>query len=236
MTDKYQEITGDASTLRLLARIKNHRGLIYVRINENTTPWSSAIIAVDNDRHVWRFDELPTAEGHRQLLKKRRCEIETHLDGVPVKFQTEVMTSGIDQKGLSYYEASLPREIRVYQRRSSFRAQLSAACHAGMKFIVPGVAIMRGHVRDISECGVKADFSNCTQIVDSGLYIPNSTLTFPDNKSIGCDLSVRFVRRSSFGMSIGAQFVKISKENQKQVVQFVAFLDRERAKRKHLTP
>ncbi|CAK0770232.1 flagellar brake protein [Gammaproteobacteria bacterium] len=230
----YQEVTGDGPVLRILDRIRQHHALIHVRIKEKSNPWSSAIISVDTANRTWQFDELPSAEDHRLLLKERRCSIETRLDGVAIKFQAEVSSSGSDEKGLVYYQAPPPRFVHVYQRRSNFRAPIVPSQQATVTFSIPSVAMMRGRIRDVSMGGIGVSFTSWTQVLESGLQIPRSTITFPDGKTIYCGLKVCFVRRGSFGMTMGARFTEISRDAQKQVNSFVAFLDREQAKRGRL--
>ncbi|CAK0744516.1 flagellar brake protein [Gammaproteobacteria bacterium] len=234
MADKYEEIIGDGPTLRMLERIQQNRALIHVRIQDRAKSWSSTIVTVDIEGRSWKFDELPTAEGHRLLIKERRCEIETRLSGVIIKFQAEIISSGADRKGLVYYESRPPRSMRVYQRRSDFRVPIGANQRATVSFIIPGMLPMRGHIRDISLGGIGIELGAWTQVLDYGLHIPNCMITLPDNKLISCELRICFARRSNIGMSIGARFEKISKDDQKQISKFVNFLDRERAKRKHL--
>jgi len=230
----YQEVTGDGPVLRLLDRIRQHHTLIHVRIQGKGNPWSSAIIAVDIANRIWQFDELPSAEGHRLLIKERCFSIDTRLDGVIIKFQAEISLSGSDAKGLIYYQAPPPRAIHVYQRRSNFRASLASGQQATVTFVIPGVAMMRGRITDISLGGIGVTFSSWTQVLENGFQVVKSTISLPDGKVICCGLKVCFVRRGTFGMFMGARFTNISRDDQKQITRFVLTLDREQAKRSRL--
>jgi len=231
MSDDYQEVTGDGPTLLVLERIHKNHTLIHLRVQGRPTTWNSTIIGVDINRRFWQFDELPTLEGHQCLLKERNCAIETRLDGVLVKFKAEVTHSGVDKRGLTYYQASPPRVIQIYQRREDFRVPLSTTQRTTVKFFLPEVGPVRALVRDISLGGIGFNFSNWVPGLERGLVISNCTITFPDEKTISCDLMICFVRRGVSGTVVGASFMNLSRDVQKQISRFVTFLDRERAKR-----
>ncbi len=233
MADNYQEIIGEGAILRMLDRIRAHRSLIHIRVSNKGSPSSSAIIAVDMEKRTWQFDELPSDEANRSLLKERKCGIEARLDGVTIKFQTEVTEFGSDAEGLFYYQASPPRSLRVYQRRASYRASLSTSQRATVSFSIPGVTVMRGRIRDISLGGLGVTFSNWTQLIEKGLQINNASVALPNGKAIYCGLKVCFANRSSGGMSMGARFIDISRSDQREISRCVAALDRENAKRAH---
>ncbi len=236
MPENYQEIIGDGPILRMLERIREHHGLIHVRIKNKGSPSSSAIISTNAANRTWQFDELPSEEHNRLLLKERICGIEAKLDGVTVKFQAEVNESGSDEKGLIYYQSALPRTIQVYQRRGSFRAALPAAQRATISFVIPEVPMIRGRVYNISSGGIGINLSQSLQGIGRGLDLSHATLTLPNGKLVSCDLKICFVSRGNLGgMSVGARFTSISRVDQKTVSRFVAMLDREHAKRNHAT-
>lgn len=234
MPDKYEEIIGDAPTLRMIERIQQNRALIQVYLKDKLEPWSSTIITVDNNNHYWLFDELPTMDGHKTLIKNKQCNIETRLGGILVKFTAKIVDVGTDKNGVSYYKSLPPRVIRVYQRRSNFRATIPASQRATIMFTVPGLTPIRGRVHDISLGGVGVNLGTWTPVIDTGLYIPSSSITLPDDKIINCELKVCFVRRTYSGALMGARFEKISRDDQKRVSQFVTFIDRELARKKRL--
>ena len=233
MADNYQEITGDGPVLRMLDRIRERRSLIHVRIQNKNNPWNSAIIAVDINQKTWQFDELPSDEASRLLLKERKCGVEARLEGVKVTFQTTVTGSGSDEKGLVYYEASVPRSIRIYQRRGTFRAPLSSAQRATVHFSAPGGTMVRGRIQDISLGGIRINLTQWTLVGEAGFQIPNVSINLPNGKRLYCDLKICFLQRRSSDVSIGARFVNMSRADQKEITRFVAALDRENAKRAH---
>lgn len=231
MSDDYQEVTGEGPTLLVLERIHKNHTLIHLRVQGRPTIWNSTIIAIDLNRRLWLFDELSTLEGHQLLMKKRNFAVETRLDGVLVKFKSEVNQSGIDARGLTYYQALPPRVIQIYQRRDDFRVPLPAAQRATIRFLLPEMGPMRAIIRDISLGGIGFNFSNWVPSMERGLEISNCTLTMSDGKTISCDLRICFVRSGVFGTIVGASFINLSRDTQKQISRLVMSLDRERAKR-----
>ncbi len=231
MATNYQEITGDGPVLRTLARVRESRSLIHVRINNKGASYNSAVIAVDRENRTWQFDELSSEEANRLLAQERKCGIESKLAGITIKFQAEISSSGSDEKGILYYQAAPPKSIQVYQRRSNFRVSLSSAQRATISFVVPGLPMIRGRVHNLSAGGVGVHFSSSTQAIGSGLQISHATITLPNGKMIGCDFNVCFVNRSNAGMSMGARFVKISKSDQKALSKFIHAVQREHVKR-----
>lgn len=230
MSDDYQEVTGNGPTLLILERIHKNHTLIHLRIQGRPTIWNTTIIAVDLNRQRWLFDELSTLEGHQLLMKERNFAIETRLDGVLVKFKSEVHQSGIDARGLTYYQALPPNVIQIYQRRDNFRVPLPATQRATIKFVLPETGPMRAIVRDISLGGIGFNFSNWVPSIERGLEISNCTITLPDGKILSCDLRICFVRRGVFGTIVGASFINLARDTQKQISRWVMSLDRERAK------
>ena len=232
----YEEITGDGPVLRTIDRIRAGRALLHVRILDKENPrtpedsFASAVVSVDMVRRTWELDGLRSEEGHQRLRQVRSFSVETRLDGVIVRFQAEVI-GVIKQDESLHYQVSAPRSVRIYQRRSFFRAPLGAQHQAVLTFAVPGFKAMRGQVRDLSQSGLGAIFRQSGQPFHTGLYIPDSSLVLPDGTDIRSAIEVRSTRRSDAGLSLGACFDDLSAADQRVLVRFISFLDREWCRR-----
>ena len=228
--DEYETVSGDGPVLRLLERVRENNSLIYVRPKGVDHSWTSSIIAVNAARSAWRFDGLPSLEGHRLLVQERQCEVETRLDGILVSFQTEIIGIGAEN-GTPFYQASPPRSVRVYQRRSFFRAPLGSGRSATVTFTVPDNFTIRGRVRDLSQGGLRASFDQWSENLQTGLFVPKSHLVLPDGNNIHSGVEVRFTHHSPLGVSVGARFVGLCREDQRFLARFVSLLDREFSKK-----
>ncbi|CAK0777340.1 flagellar brake protein [Gammaproteobacteria bacterium] len=232
----YEEITGDGPVLRTIDRIRAGRALLHIRILDKENPdasgdsFISTVVGVDMVRRTWELDGLHSKEGHQRLRQARSFSVGTRLDGVIVRFQAEVI--GVTkQDEFLYYQVSAPRSVRIYQRRSFFRAPLGAQHQAILTVSIPGFKVMRGQVRDLSQSGLGAVFKQSGQLFHTGLYIPDSSLVLPDGTDIRSAIEVRSTRHSDVGLSLGAAFDDLSAADQRVLVRFISFLDREWCRR-----
>jgi c-di-GMP-binding flagellar brake protein YcgR len=211
---------------RILDGLINSRSLLTIIIGDKEHEfYSSAVLAVYPDEQQFVMDELNPEIGHKRLLESGTLKAYALLKGVKVFFSATMrMVSTKD--GISYYVFSFPDYIYYEQQRNHYRVRVMGVSHNAIN-----IDEIEGRLVDLSLGGIGAQFPAGTEL-QQGQQIHNVQLQLPDGNSIECDLEICSVMplNDNKHVRIGAKFIQLEKNRERQLQRIVNHLEREELK------
>lgn len=209
-------------------RMLDKRALLTVFINGREEPYSSAIIAVDDDGFI--IDELKPEAGNKLLEENPVIQLKAQLDGISIQYHAKILKFGQDNN-IDFYQMAIPDEIDYHQRRQAVRVRLSAAHPLPVTFNTSNGDVFEGVIDDISTGGIRAWFKkSLPKELENGLHLNSSFLLPPDNKqTLNCDLIIRVIKhdKDQFGTSfLGGEFIGMPKPLERQLQRSIMSLQR----------
>ena len=230
-----QHVNQPVQIAGILRRLQDAHSLIHVSLPGQGDSWLSTIIEVQQTRGQLLLDELSPREGNGALQRARRAIVSAQIQGVDISFATRLIET--DQAdGLLFYRMALPDMIRYWQRRSSFRARVSAATVIPVELQRDDGVRLSGELLDISVGGIGTRHKTAKGAPLLGEIWQSCRIVLPDRQQIACALEVRYVgtgERSS--LRIGARFVEIERHDLKLAENLIAHLEREQLRKRRRT-
>jgi c-di-GMP-binding flagellar brake protein YcgR len=229
-----ERITSATKIRAILHQLKTDHELLYVSVAGCQESANTAILGIKEQLGVFYLDELNSATAHKALLDTRKLRVDCRLHGMELQFVAQLLSSDCD-KGLALYEIALPKAMTRVQRRETFRLRL------GLSPGLPPVPVtipsmdgetISGEAFDLSATGVGA-LLRTRNIPSRGQLLAGVTLALPRAKPLKARIEVRFARQNSAQhlVRIGARFVDLERQQERQITQFLA--EQQRRRRRH---
>ena len=138
---------------QVLRRLQEQRALLTVQIGTAATSYTSAILEVVREEKYLVLDELIPREGHLQLQQTKQLQIRGILDGIEVRFTSNV-TQISTQNGLPFYKVPFPSHLDYPQRRQVHRVPIPLNTGMPVTLLMPDERMVSGELRDISPEGL----------------------------------------------------------------------------------
>lgn len=229
-----QEVTSELEISGLLCRILKHHTLVSVKLPDSDDEYCSALLDVLVADGYWLLDELPASAAHRKVKPDLVLSIRGRLNGVGFRFESPVEATG-ESEGIAFYKMQMPRLIRYRQRRSEYRAPVSAGQSIRVALQTADGEVLEGELRDISRDGFRVVLrvSGRTELTRGDL-LPTCQIAISRNEEISCEAEVRYVRhqKSKRSCAVGARFLGLEPRQRRMIRQFVAQLERHSVKLK----
>lgn len=228
-----EHITSRPRLLSLLNRIRDQFSILSVKLPKSSSRYTSAIVAVHPEQNCLILDELTPSDGHDHFLKVRECTIEVFAKGQGLSFTTTLVSKG-QENGIAYYKVSLPPSVYYYLQRTSYRVPLPLNRRTPFMLPSPDESLIEGEVIDLSVGGVgfRVPPTPWTEQLTCGSELPGCRLVLGPGEVLSVDVKVRYagVDKGKKTLRLGAQFVKLSKRQQKRLERYIMTVDRERLK------
>jgi c-di-GMP-binding flagellar brake protein YcgR len=227
-----QERITSATRIRdILHQLKANHELLCVTVPGCRDPANTAILGIKEQRGVFYLDELNSASAHEALLHSRKLRIDCRLHGMELQFVAQLLSTDID-KGLALYEIALPKSLTRLQRRESFRLRLSPSLAIPVSISSLDGESVSGEAFDLSATGIGA-LLRTRNIPSRGQILTGVTLSLPRAKPLKTKLEIRFARQNAAQhlLRIGARFVGLERQQERQIAQFLA--EQQRKRRRH---
>lgn len=214
----------------LLQKLLEQRVLITIKVQDQPSPFTSAIIEVNRDEGLFVIDELKPEPGNELLKQHPEVHIQGQLGGVLLSFSCVVQESGVEND-IPFYRLLIPAELDYHQRRQAVRVKLSAATPLPVTFTDPQGKQYAGEVEDLSIGGLRARFSETLpQQLEAGGELSCSFLIPPENKDkLNCKFIVRVIKHEKEGQRpafLGGQFVALEKQMERRLQRAIMTLQR----------
>lgn len=215
-----------------LSQAKLTRTLLMARLQGEEKPFTTAILDIQDERGFLILDEFSPLRGHQLFLKQGKVEINGNMQGVELRFETDLIEAG-SEDDVAFYKVSIPTRLYYRQRRSDHRVPPGSS---GMQFLgyrgQRDQQLIRGYLFDISRNGVGVILQG-VQTVRPGELISGCTLPLTDKEAITFSLEARFVSKNRRrGVTrLGGCFREIDRPTLKKVRTVVNRLERAEARR-----
>jgi c-di-GMP-binding flagellar brake protein YcgR len=226
-----ERITSATKIRAILHQLKADHELLCVSIPGCQDSANTAILGIKEQRGVFYLDELNSATAHEALLDGRMLRVTCRLHGMELQFVAQLLRTDTD-KGLTLYEMALPKALTRAQRRETFRLRLSPGLSVPISIPSMDGETVSGEAFDLSATGVGA-LLRTRNIPSRGQVFAGVTLALPRAKPLKAKLEVRFARQNAAQhmLRIGARFVSLERQQERQIAQFLA--EQQRRRRRH---
>lgn len=222
----------EAEIYVLLKRAFAARCLLTVYAGPAREAYTSAILEVVRDQRYMVLDELSPGAGHEHIVTSRDIEVRALVEGVELRFRSEVLQIG-QHDGLPFYKVAFPREIAYAQKRQQYRVPVPLHQGFDVSLVFSDEREAGGELRDISFGGLSVRIRNghVNQESDRNA-LAMCRLAISKEHSIITDVEILHVHAAQKPRvpRIGARFVDLSPTTARRIEQFCAELERLRSR------
>ena len=216
----------------LLKNIYEAHCLLDIRVDADNAAYQSAIIELVPDAGYLVIDTLTPAGGERLAAKPTGIHVRTRLQGIEIKFASDIVQSG-SQAGLAYYKVRYPQAIEYPQRRRSSRVKVPLDRGVPVRFQTRDNSWVRGEVRDLSLHGFCARLlSGDVKNIEHECGQPTACeIDLPGHGTLRAVVEVRHMlpSRARSAPRVGALFLELDPSSARQLEHCVSELDFHRA-------
>jgi c-di-GMP-binding flagellar brake protein YcgR len=226
-----ERVTSAAKIRAILHQLKADHALLCVTVPGCQDAANTVLLGIKEQRGVFYLDELNSDSAHQALLRSRKLRIDCRLHGMEVRFVAQLLTTDTD-KGLTLYEMALPKSFTRLQRRESFRLRLNPGLAVPISIPSLDGESVSGEAFDLSATGVGA-LLRTRSAPSRGQVLTGVSLSLPGTKPLKAELEIRFARQNAAQhmLRIGARFVALERQQERQIAQFLA--EQQRKRRRH---
>ena len=212
----------------LLKKIYEAHCLLDIRFDGDGEAYQSAIIELVPDAGYLVIDTLTPAGGDTLAAQLPQIRIRTRLQGMEVKFASDVLQRG-SQAGLPYYKVRYPPEIEYPQRRSASRVTVPFDRGVPVRFQTRNNSWVRGEIRDLSLQGFCARLlSGDVKHIEQEYGQPTTCeIDLPGHGTLHAVVEVRHMlpSRARSAPRVGARFLALDPPSERQLKHCVTELD-----------
>ena len=222
----------EAEIYILLKRAFTSRCLLTVYAGPEREAYTSAILEIVKDQRYLVLDQLSPDVGHALVEADSNIEVRAIVEGVELRFRSEVLQIG-QHDGLPFYKVAFPHEISYEQKRLQYRARVPLHQGFEVSLVFSDDREASGELRDISLGGLSVRIRNghVNQEADRNAIVM-CRLAISKEHSIITDIEILHVHPAQKPRvpRIGARFVDLSPTTARRIEQFCADLDRLRTR------
>lgn len=226
-------VTDGNAVVRLLDQLQQCHALLSAHLPGEAESYGTTVLGVYPDQDFFVLDELNPATGHEKLLERRTLTVVGRLDGIAIRFNTQVLESG-SREGVAFYKAAFPLQVQYLQRRNRHRISLvgapiafTAACGRD-----PARTALSGTVHDICADGLGLLVGG-DPVLHRGDVLTACTFRLAREGEFRVDLEVRHATRVADRRitRVGTRMLDTEQPTQRRLEAAIARLERELARR-----
>lgn len=224
-------IQDKAQILAIVQQIASHRAPLTLSFNGIPQQFSSLILKVKAAEQHFLLDELYPAAGHRLLLERKRIQIHSNCQGIPVLFDSPLLAQG-EHQGVAFYGLALPTSLLYQQRRQATRLALPHPNAFALMLKIPQQPIAQGSLNDLSMHGASAEFpGNLTPYLSTSGQVLTCMLRLSSTDSLSCSLRICNVKyqRQSHKTRVGGAFEGLDRAGSQRLNQWLLQIRRRQA-------
>jgi c-di-GMP-binding flagellar brake protein YcgR len=223
-------ITDPVRVARLLDRLAKHHSLLTVVMPGHAEAFTSSVVDVV-EPHVL-LDELLPNSGHQLLLAQKRLQVTGKLEGIDIRFISELDTFD-EQDGMVTYRVKLPARLEYRQRRSDFRAHIPISLAIRVVMVDDRENIFEGELYDLSRggAGIILPFDEAVLVPENWYYC---AIELPGASWLFCDVEPRHWKplHAPGKHLAGARFADLTPMQARLVGRCISELEREQMKKR----
>lgn len=229
--DEHTEVIAQGPRLtKLLQHLKDTRSVLTIRLQDQDTPFTSAVIDLDPNQGHIILDELLPVEGQRLLRPGTSLNVSTRVRGVFIHFNTELAhTEQTD--GVAANAAHLPNPIFYEQKRSHYRVHISLCQQVPIMLEEVDNGPYTGRLINLSVGGLCAAFDPGVKI-NAGDILPHCAIELA-GESLSCALEIRFAALDGRhkALRVGGSFVNLTPAQERIIQHAVNIFEREQLRK-----
>ncbi len=224
-------VTDPDQIIHLLNQARHTGTLLTTSFPGESGRFATAVLGVYDEYDLVALDEMTPRRGHDLLLEHGEIDLSGFMEGVDLRFKTE-LTESRTQDGVAFYMVIIPERLFYLQRRSDHRVSPASS---GIPFQgyreQQGQQLLHGHLFDLSRNGVGVILQGIPTI-QRGEIISGCTLPLSKEKTITFSVETRFISKNKRrGVTrLGCRFKKVDKETLKEIKTVVVHLERDEAR------
>jgi c-di-GMP-binding flagellar brake protein YcgR len=188
----------------LLNHLGKVRSPLGIRPFGETKILASVMHALDDRQKYIQLQQIADAQAHENVLRIRKIRVHANLDGVVLKFLSEVMDSTTDNAGRHIYLSSVPDYLLYFQKRDNQRLSLRAQQVEVTTLACDG-SFLSGQLEDISVEGVGLNFTD-TSSLGIGDRLRETRFRLPSGEVFQCSLVIRSMVNRPSHVRVGCEF------------------------------
>lgn len=225
-----EKVTDTARIRALLQRLKKHRALLAVRLQNSETTFTTAVIDINTEQNYLVLDELKPDNGDKLLRESLLIKVRGQLDGVIISFVAKVHDFG-SQDDIPFYKFPIPSAINYQQRRQNVRIRVGAAHTLSAKITVDETHSAEGFVEDLSLGGLRLSFKKDLPLAfqKGERALCNFTVITSERETLSCEIvicAVNNVSKPHRKAFIGAQFIELDRSIERHLQKMIMNLQR----------
>jgi c-di-GMP-binding flagellar brake protein YcgR len=212
----------------LLKKIFLKHSLLTITIGSSDECYGSTILQINNDDKYLVIDELHPEKGHDKIKVGTSISFNANYAGASVYFIGTVEAIGENKKA-AYYKIGMPEEIQYHQRRNTYRITTTISEPVAVNLVNENEVLIKAELRDISHGGVCLRVNPASHIsISGGDVIPTCLIQVNEERKILSSLNICHVEviKETGSLRIGAEFLNMSKLDQRELEHFIASLER----------
>ena len=224
-------VTDRNRIVQFLAGLQERHALISVSLPDTNQLYNSAVLGVSAQAGTVTLDELTPEEGHVRLLGERRLQVFARLDGVSLRFESELIDSATED-GIALYHIRLPELVYHGQKRNHYRVRVAIGLKVPVSLSQDDTQTLNGQLRDLSIGGFGAAFPIDARI-RAGQRIECGWIDLPGGTTVSCGLEIRYAAPDPVHreLRVGAAFLGLTPVQERAVQRCVHDLEREQLRR-----
>lgn len=221
-----------AHKLLIIRALQRQRSQLSISLAGSSDVSASIILEVDTAGDWFELDELPDEIAHATLLETKRYDASGRLNGVNIRFTTEI-TAHRKEAGLIRYRSRLPETLYQSQKRADHRTHVSIMSAPKAHLILSNNQLIEGEISNISINGALISVPTDSHIA-SGDNIAQCMFKTLDKKMIIVEAKVRRVVNpdNSSRSKLGCEFINLDLMTTQEIQRYAASIERLNARRR----
>jgi c-di-GMP-binding flagellar brake protein YcgR len=217
--------------VRVLSALCDAKAMISAHVMPGGTPMPTAVVEVDADGSVV-IDASRLDSVNRRVLEASHLLCISQLERVRIQFRLQGLTA-IEHDGHPAFRAPCPEALLQLQRRELFRLALFPGPHAGLLVPHGNEAPKEHRVLDISGGGLAMAIDEDDQrLFEARSFHEGCELRLPDTEPLPVHLQVAHVSthevRGQPQWRVGCRFIGLLPTTERQILQFIFKVERQR--------
>lgn len=215
--------------------VQAYRGhtLLNASFAGQTEQFSTALLGIYQEHGFLVLDELTPKQGHRLFLKQQEIDLFGRIEGVELRFKTELIEAK-EKNGVAFYKAKMPEKLFHLQRRLDHRVKAGGARIPFQAYQSEGARLLRGYVSDLSRKGIGFVLEDEVAL-SPGDTLEGCKIALPDEGDALFSLEVCFSSQNSQRKvtRAGGRFLELDPKSLQKIRKAINLMERNRAKRIH---
>lgn len=235
--EQYENSVEHISTPELIAgylrRLKEAHTLLKVTIPGYNEICSTILVVINEGEKFLVLDKLHPEKGHQAFLGNKQCKVHAQHQGVDMGF-TAQLDEIIGSAESPAYRIAFPTELLYHQKRSAYRAPISANQDIEVTLTAEDRTVFLGKLYNVSTGGLCINMQpKSAEKLKVGDLMPRCYFQAASGLAIESAVEVRNIKTDEDKKisRVGVRFMEITPQELRAIQRFVLALEREQIKR-----